>query len=231
MSKPILFLCLICVGLLAACSDDRLSARKARCDLYVKYGYLNAGQGQDCYITEAVFEEAARAAAQNVVRNIYPTLVQSAEKLNREAARFNKENYRPLPSDKADPILLINEDADKDWRYVVNLDRVTFAPPTDGGDAWTISGWRSDKKDNIWSLKIEGVGIYAFRELEGICELFAYSDVGGGCQATVFLDKETEEQITVIVAMAIELSAPTFSDAYRVLLVHEMSQWPPASHR
>jgi hypothetical protein len=211
--------------------NDPIASQKNSCGRYVQDGYLAANETEDCLVDINVFRAAAQKSIIRPGETILSHLLIAQERLGANAAQYDKTKHQKWENSRGTLIggLLLDDDADKEWRYFIDLENVTISPPRqteDGLDPdWKISGRRASTPDDFWSLPIFGVGSYALTEAE-ICDILEYTRENRGCRARIYLDKmDVNEGISELGVMAVDFQAPSLEDIQGALLEIEMLGW------
>ncbi|RUM18432.1 hypothetical protein EFQ99_33105 [Rhizobium vallis] len=219
---------------LSACTKDELAERKRACSDYVKFGVLPKSDGDRCVYEEGIFKAAAETITDRQVENIYPILIEASRRMAASSSRLDKTSFAVLSSDIPAPGPFIDPQSSTTWHAAIDLAHVTFDAPTQDPDFqrdwWEISGGRSGRPDDLWNLKIVGIGPYDFDGLETVCQLLAYSQSAEGCKARVYIDldkKSIAPDLGELGVMAIDFIPPTRDEVRRVLLDSELEHWPP----
>ncbi|MGV2102908.1 hypothetical protein [Rhizobium sp. 21-4511-3d] len=217
---------------MASCSDDELTARKHACADYVKFEVMLQEDRSQCVTDEQTFKAAADKMATRMAENVYPILVETARRTAASARRINPGIYPELSGD-VDSISASIDGEGLPPHFYVDIDQVTFAPPTDKGDAphsaWQIDGFRKNIAHDTWKLNISGIGPHDFEQANDVCPILAYSSTLPGCGARVFVDVGPGliPEMPELKVMAIEFAPPTIDQARQILLENEMGRWPP----
>jgi hypothetical protein len=231
----------MCLALLAsllvlsACTKDELADRKRACSDYVKFSVLVASEGDRCVHEEEIFKAAAGKITDREVENIYPILMEASRRMAASSSRLDKASFPALLPNVPAPGPFIDRQNTTNWHAAIDLGHVTFDAPTQDPDFqrdwWEISGNRSGRPDDLWNLKIVGIGPYDFESLETVCQLLAYSQTAEGCKARVYTDLDKEgivPDLHELSVMAIDFIPPTRDEVRRVLLDSELGRWPPS---
>lgn len=219
---------------LSACSKDELAGRKRACADYIKFEVLAKSDAERCVTDEETFKAAVAKIVDRETDNIYPVLSEAARRMALSSGRLDKASFKVLPSNITYPDPLTDEQSGMKWHVAIDLSNVTFDAPTQEGelnrDWWELSGERSEVKDDLWNLKIIGIGPHDFAGLETICQLLAYSQTAPGCQARVYIDVDPDSnpELPELAVTAIEFKAPPKDEARQILMENEMLRWPPS---
>ncbi|MBW9052260.1 hypothetical protein JNB85_07495 [Rhizobium mesosinicum] len=219
--------------LLSACSKDELADREDACADYVKFEVLKKGDIQRCIAEESFFRTAAEKIAGMGTDNIYPILLEDTKRMALSSDRLDKASFKLLPSEITNPDPLTDEQPAMKWHVALDLSNVMFDAPTQEGefkrDWWELTGERSKVKDDLWNLKIIGIGPHDFAGLETICQLLAYSEIAPGCEARVYIDVDPDSTAGApeLAVMAVEFKAPPEEKVRQILLENEMLRWSP----
>ncbi len=219
--------------LLSSCSKDELADRKHACADYVKFEVLEKGDVERCIADQGTFMAAAEKISDRETENIYPILLEDTKRMALSSGRLDKASFKVLPSEITNPDPLTDEQPAMKWHVALDLSNVMFDAPTQEGDFkrdwWELTGERSEVKDDLWNLKIVGIGTHDFAGLETICQLLAYSEIARGCQARVYIDVDPDSNpgLLELAVMAVEFKAPTKEEVRQILLENEMLRWRP----
>ncbi|CAN7573428.1 hypothetical protein [Neorhizobium sp. LjRoot104] len=217
---------------LASCSADELADRKHACADYVKFEVLSQEDRSQCIGDEQTFKAAADKIATRMAENVYPILTETARRTAASVSRVNHDVYSELSGD-VDSISASLDGKGLPPHFYVDIEQVTFTPPTDKGDsprsAWQIGGSRRNIAQDAWTLDISGIGPHDFEQANEVCSMLAYSSALPGCSARVFVEAEpgSISQMPELKVMAIKFAPPTIDQAREIFLESEMSRWPP----
>jgi len=217
---------------LASCSEDELAIRKQACADYVKFEVMAQEDRSQCLTNEQTFKVAADKMASRMTKNVYPILAETAQRTATSARRVNPGMYPELSSG-VDSISASIDGEGLPPHFYIDIEQVTFAPPTDNGDAphsaWQIGGSRKNTAHDTWKLNISGIGPNDFEQAYDVCPVLAYSSTLPGCGARVFVDVEPGPVLEMpeLKVIAIEFVPPTIDQIRQILLENEMVRWRP----